>query len=231
MSAYGAISRSSAPQALLPSTIWSVRKDLNASSEFESVPYVTMHHLRLDSAPSGLVEYLSKVFAQEVEDGRTYPQEEKFDQQAFRNYFLAEDLLVGIVGKESAPPQTGGSYGDRNWEDCVVGCYYVKPNYPGRSSHICNGGFIVPPTRRKGGYGSTLAKSYVHYAPKLGYRASVFNLVYVNNEASVRLWERLGFTKAGRIPQAGRLKREDGKGEEYVDAWVVYKSFVEDERT
>lgn len=82
----------------------------------------------------------------------------------------------------------------------------------------------------------------------------MFNLVYVNNEASVRyapllhcsmnskvrrrllsdmdrLWERLGFTKAGRIPQAGRLKREDGKGEEYVDAWVVYKSFVEDERT
>jgi len=41
------------------------------------------------------------------------------------------------------------------------------------------------------------------------------------------LWEALGFTKAGLIPNAGRLK-EDGGGEEYVDAIVFYKRFVED---
>ena len=89
-----------------------------------------------------------------------------------------------------------------------------------------------------------LARSYLHYAPRLGYEASVFNLVYVNNIASVkygygmtsmlcsytnhiicRLWEGLGFTKAGRIPRAGRLRTADGTGEEYVDAWVFYKRF------
>lgn len=43
-----------------------------------------------------------------------------------------------------------------------------------------------------------------------------------------RLWERLGFTKAGLIPRAGRLRRPDGNGEHYVDAHVFYKSFVED---
>lgn len=42
---------------------------------------------------------------------------------------------------------------------------------------------------------------------------------------SQRIWERLGFIKAGLIPKAGRLKRVDGPGEEYVDAWVFYKSF------
>ena len=42
-----------------------------------------------------------------------------------------------------------------------------------------------------------------------------------------RLWERLNFTKAGLIPRAGRLKRKDGQGEEYVDAFVFYKSFVD----
>ena len=41
----------------------------------------------------------------------------------------------------------------------------------------------------------------------------------------VRLWEALGFTKAGRIPRAGRLRTADGEGEEYVDAWVFYKQF------
>ena len=44
-----------------------------------------------------------------------------------------------------------------------------------------------------------------------------------------RIWEGLGFSKAGRIPCAGRLRRkeEDGGGEEYVDAWVIYRSFEE----
>lgn len=104
---------------------------------------------------------------------------------------------------------------------------------------------MVPPTHRGSGFGALLAKSYVHYAPLLGYQASVFNLVYVNNIASVkyglflgamqrrltvlypRLWERLGFSKAGLIPRAGRLRTKDGIGEEYVDAWVFYKSFQE----
>jgi hypothetical protein len=50
-------------------------------------------------------------------------------------------------------------------------------------------------------------------------------------KALSRLWERLGFHKAGRIPRAGRLRRKDGQGEEYVDAWVFYKSFVDDNDT
>ena len=40
-----------------------------------------------------------------------------------------------------------------------------------------------------------------------------------------RLWEALGFSKAGLIPSAGRLRTRDGKGEEYIDAYVFYKSF------
>jgi hypothetical protein len=43
-----------------------------------------------------------------------------------------------------------------------------------------------------------------------------------------RIWESLNFTKAGLIPKAGRLKRADGQGEEWVDAWVFYKCFVDD---
>ncbi|KAJ4483493.1 putative L-azetidine-2-carboxylate N-acetyltransferase, partial [Lentinula aciculospora] len=65
----------------------------------------------------------------------------------------------------------------------------VKLNYPGRPSHISytlNAGFLVPPIHRKGGFGSILAKLYMRYALKLGYRASVFNLIFVHNDASMR---------------------------------------------
>jgi GNAT superfamily N-acetyltransferase len=51
---------------------------------------------------------------------------------------------------------------------------------------ICNAGFVVSANHRGAGYGSLLAKSYVYYAPKLGYQGSVFNLVYVNNVASIK---------------------------------------------
>ncbi len=37
----------------------------------------------------------------------------------------------------------------------------------------------------------------------------------------------LGFTKVGLIPRAGRMRTEFGDCEEYVDAWVFYKSFVD----
>jgi len=132
-----------------------------------------------------------------------------------------------ISGTEQPSFEIEEERAGRAWDDCIVGYYYIKPNYPGRSSHICNAGFVVPPLHRGKGHVKLLAQSYIHYAPRLGYQASVFNLVYVNNAASIKLWESLGFTKAGRIPRAGRLRTKDGKGEEYMDAWVFYKSFIE----
>ncbi|KAF9012506.1 hypothetical protein BDQ17DRAFT_1344028 [Cyathus striatus] len=231
MSAYGAISRPSAGRAL-PSSLWSSAKS--------SRGYITIHHISLATASKheGLIDYLHLVFSQVVEDGMTYPQEGDMTRDTFEAYFFGADVFVGIIGGKDMDDITEteieldihSSKDQRTWEDSVAGFYYVKPNYPGRSSHICNAGFVVPPKHRGSGYGSTLARSYVYYAPKLGYQASVFNLVYVNNIASVRIWERLGFTKAGRIPRAGRLIKADGNEEEYVDAWVFYKSFMKDSK-
>jgi len=194
--------------------------------------------LTLDTARTlpGLVDHLRAVFTLDIEAGRTYPQETIDGAGIFEAYFFAADVLVAILRDDDVAPVSEGemnigidqSRKGRSWKDCVVGFYYVKPNYPGRSSHICNAGFVVCPNHRGSGYGSVLGRSYLHYGPKLGYRASVFNLVYVNNTASVRIWESLNFTKAGLIPRAGRLKRADGQGEEYVDAWVFYKSFVDE---
>lgn len=53
--------------------------------------------------------------------------------------------------------------------------------------------------------------------------------MYVNNTASVRIWEKLGFRRVGLIPKAGRLRMKDGEGEEYVDAGVWWKSFVDED--
>ncbi|KAJ6593514.1 hypothetical protein B0H19DRAFT_919259 [Mycena capillaripes] len=234
MSAYGAIVRSSSVSGPFPATFWDIRRAAADNMQ----PYLTVHHLTISAAKSlpELIDYLGVVMAKEIEAGMTYPQE-TMPPEAFESYFFSGDVFLAI----SSSGGTGGPEGtetnltieearqERTWEECIAGYYYIKPNYPGRSSHICNGGFVVPPIQRAKGYGSALAKSYVHYAPKLGYHASVFNLVYTNNAASVKLWEGLNFKKAGLIPKAGRLRRKDGNGEEYVDAWVFYKSFVDED--
>ncbi|KAH6913931.1 hypothetical protein BKA70DRAFT_1181759 [Coprinopsis sp. MPI-PUGE-AT-0042] len=236
MSAYGAIVKSHTSGDVLPSTIWSTGGLKVEGDTQAAVKHISLHHLTLKDAQKyqGLVEYLRSVFAGVVEEGRTYPQEDNVTPESFESYFFSGDVLVGIAMPGEAASPDGSHFQERDqalrsasedWEAGVAGFYYVKPNYPGRSSHICNGGSVVPPVMREKGYGRALAKSFSHYAPKLGYQASVFNLVYVNNAASVRLWEALGFSKAGLIPAAGRLKKKDGDGEEYVDAYVFYKSF------
>ncbi|KAH9944762.1 hypothetical protein B0H21DRAFT_694559 [Amylocystis lapponica] len=239
MSAYGAI-KTPTRACALPSTIWRFNPKRAGTTN-----YLTVHHLTLTDALAfpGLVPYLHAVFADELERGLTYPQEilpgEVYTQTMFEAYYFAGDVLVAVIGEDTVDAADGtqvdpGAERDtgietarngRSWETCIAGCYYVKPNYPGRSSHICNAGFLVPPAQRGNGVGAVLARSFLHYAPRLGYEASVFNLVYVNNVASVRLWEGLGFTKAGRIPRAGRLRTTDGTGEEFVDAWVFYRKF------
>jgi ribosomal protein S18 acetylase RimI-like enzyme len=92
---------------------------------------------------------------------------------------------------------------------------------------------MVNPVHRGLGIGSILGKAFLRIVPVIGYKASMFNLVFVSNVASIKLWRRLGFQEIGRIPNAGRLrgqgkdKSEGGSGENegYVDAIQFYWDF------
>lgn len=169
---------------------------------------VLMLPLTASSTPASLVAHLRETFNAELERGLTYPQHGPMNEDEFKGYFIGHDLLVGILlsagdvhltrvleahsetplPAEGVPYTTGGSTlelvaeiekatkGD--WELRVAGFYYIKPNYPGRASHICNAGFVVPPRNRGLGLGVVLGQSFLHYAPAIGYRSSVFNLVF-----------------------------------------------------
>lgn len=71
-----------------------------------------------------------------------------------------------------------------------------------------------------------MALAFLAIAPLLGYKASMFNLVFVNNLASVRLWRSLNFQEIGRVPNAGYLRTNQlDDEEEFVDAIMFYYSF------
>lgn len=157
MSAYGSINLPSRANTFLPTTSWPCK----STSPFK---HLTIHHLTLSAAsalssPSTtdlngdtLLSYTHRIFAQVLEDGRTYPQElaegqtwESYTREAFEAYFWAADVFVAIG---SASDEGEGGEGmeveldvekvrkGRTWEECVAGWYYVKPNYPGRASHV-----------------------------------------------------------------------------------------------
>ncbi|KAJ9477144.1 Protein SPT10 [Pseudozyma hubeiensis] len=214
---------------------------LNANGA-EQADYVSASRGKTLRPPPALMEYLAKVFNDELERGVTYPQRAPMELAEFQGYFLGYDLFVGLFlsAQEHASitsadvPEDGLELDDvsrlpdlsqLDYGRQVAGFYYIKPNYPGRSSHLCNAGFVVPPAGRGLGLGGVLGRSFLHYGPRAGYKGSVFNLVYVNNMASVKIWQRLGFTIVGRLPMAGLLKTEDGR-EELTDAYIIFKDFT-----
>jgi hypothetical protein len=158
MSAYGTITVSSSPVNLLPPTTWDLPQPPPGKP---ATPFrrLVLHHLRLDRACAlpGLLEYTHNVFAAEIEAGRTYPQEANahdrpYTRAAFEAYFWAADVFVAVgvgIASDITDNSGGGDYGrntadldlegsrkGQSWEDVLVGFYYVKPNYPGRSSHV-----------------------------------------------------------------------------------------------
>ncbi|KAG9000844.1 hypothetical protein FRB94_005122 [Tulasnella sp. JGI-2019a] len=219
------------PPLVLPLRDTISRPAASAALPVDSIEVTSLciSHVTLETAPADLIQFLHHEFSAELLRGNTYPQEEALDLDAFKAYYFAADVFIGIVVPRDSTPTTLEMAGaGRPWPTCVSGFYYIKPNYPGRSSHICNAGFVVANEFRGRGVGGALARSFLHFAPKLGYKGSVFNLVYASNVASLALWDRLGFTRAGVIPKAGRLRQEDGT-EAFVDAFIIYKSFEETE--
>ncbi|CAI2173330.1 5940_t:CDS:2 [Funneliformis geosporum] len=164
------------------------------------------------------------VFNEIIKEGNTYPQEFPLSLDEFINYFLSYDTFIALNDDDKVLDKIRVEE-SIVWDDILLGMFYIKPNYPGRCIHICNAGFVVPKRHRGKQVGKLMVQSFLQIAPLLGYKSSIFNLVFENNIASIKLWREFNFKEIGRIPKAGRLKKVDGNGEEFVDAIMFYYDF------
>ena len=173
----------------------------------------------LDVSRPELVGQMRDILNNVIAEGMTYPHEEQLTDTGFRQYFLSHDCFSVTIKALPCADQMG------DWssfkEGDVVGCFYIKPNFPGRSSHICNAGFLTRAEAQGQGIGRFMSTWFVPLAKELGYQASFFNLVYKTNARSHALWESMGYTVIGTVPRAGRLSNGD-----YVDAIQYYKDFT-----
>ncbi|KAF2399870.1 hypothetical protein EJ06DRAFT_510996 [Trichodelitschia bisporula] len=168
--------------------------------------------------PFSLLAYLCDQLNREIEKGDTYPMIEPFALEAFGSYWFANFAAVMLLGSiESAEEVQELEARGHDWDKGCLGSFYIKPNYPGRSSHVCNGGFLVTDGARNRGVGRLMGEGYLEWAPKLGYIYSVFNLVYETNVASCRIWDALGFKRIGRVKGCGNLRSSP---DQLVDAII-----------
>ncbi|OUL35022.1 GNAT family N-acetyltransferase [Nostoc sp. T09] len=142
-------------------------------------------------------------------EGKTYPQKQPLSPAEFAAYWLSQDAFVVRAVEQSNIDKPKD----------ILGAFYLKPNFPGRCSHICNAGFIVQPQLRGQGLGKFMGDSMLLIAASLGYEAVMFNLVFETNIPSITLWQKLGFEIIGRIPQAAKLA--DGQ---VIEALMMYRA-------
>jgi L-amino acid N-acyltransferase YncA len=171
----------------------------------------------LDQMQPGEVETVRDLLNQVVVEGVSYPQAQPLSPSDFQAYWMKGEAFVVRralgAGEDSTARATTAQ--------TIIGAFYLKPNFPGRCSHICNAGFIVPPEVRGQGVGRLMGEAMLDLARDRGYRAVMYNLIFETNLPSLKLWESLGFQEIGRIPGAAHLP--DGR---YVDAIMLYCALV-----
>ncbi|MDR3623704.1 MAG: GNAT family N-acetyltransferase [Chlamydiales bacterium] len=100
----------------------------------------------------------------------------------------------------------------------VIGGFYIRPNFPGRSSHIANAAYMLQDTYRGKGIGSLLIKASLHIAKNLGFQAMQFNMVLSQNIVATKLYQKLGFSIIGTLPEAVR-----NPDESYQNGYIMHR--------
>lgn len=105
----------------------------------------------------------------------------------------------------------------------ILGSYFIVTNHQGPGGHVCNCGYMVAAQARGRGLATAMCEHSQQQALELGYKAMQFNFVAASNKGAVTLWNSLGFSTVGRLPNAFC---HPSLG--FVDALVMYKWLMQD---
>lgn len=121
-----------------------------------------------DQVPITLLAYLADQLGREIEKGDTYPMIDPLPLEAFGPYWFGVFGAIMLMGDIPSIEEIHRMAREgHDWEKACLGSFYIKPNYPGRSSHVCNGGFLVTDGARNRGVGRLMGEQYLEWAPKL----------------------------------------------------------------
>lgn len=174
------------------------------NSDTVATAFPIFHHSFI---PKELLSLMHHEFNAEIERGDTYPQLDPLTLDEFCHYWIHSVCVILLETDNLNILQDGDeSCKIKDWSKLFLGTFYIKPNYMARCSHNCNAGFLVNSSQRGKKIGYRLAQVYLKWAPLLGYKYSVYNLVFETNVASWKIWDHFKFDRIGFVPNAGILK-------------------------
>lgn len=132
---------------------------------------------------------LIRIWNEVVEEGEAFPQEEYLDMDSGEEFFKAQSY-TGVAEEDGK----------------VFGLYILHPNNIGRVGHIGNASYAISSEERGRHIGEKLVTDSLEKAKSLGFKLMQFNAVVESNIHARHLYERLGFTSLGTIPQGFRMK-------------------------
>ena len=127
-------------------------------------------------------------FTEVVEAGETYAFPIGLTIDEARGWWVESPPAVTVVAVDES--------------GAVLGSAKTGPNRPGRGSHVATASFMVVSAARGRGVGRALGEWVLAWAREQGYAAMQFNAVVETNVAAVKLWQDLGFTIIGTVPEA-----------------------------
>ncbi|MBQ7744961.1 MAG: GNAT family N-acetyltransferase [Ruminococcus sp.] len=136
------------------------------------------------------IKEMTAIWNEVVEDGIAFPQEELLDEISGAKFF-AEQSRCGVAVDDSGN---------------IAGLYILHPNNVGRCGHICNASYAVSSKCRGQHIGEKLVLDCIAQAKKIGFKILQFNAVVESNIHARHLYERIGFTQLGVIPNGFRMK-------------------------
>lgn len=145
---------------------------------------------------------LYEIFQEVVDSGIQFPYESS-SKEEFKHQFFSPDSQVFVC---LSPTNE------------LIGGFYLKGNYSGRSDHIANAAYMLKKSARGKGIGTQLVKASLQLAKERGFAAMQYNMVLSQNQIAVKLYHKLGFKIVGTIPNA--VRNPDGS---YQDGFVMYK--------
>ncbi len=156
----------------------------------------------VDTCSSEDKKALFAIFKEVVDSGCKFPYENSSAEE-FQTRFFAPTSQIYVC---------------RSIKGEVVGCFYLKSNYSGRSGHIANAAYMIKSSHRNLGIGTLLVKASLHIAKNLNFLAMQFNMVLSENTVAIKLYKKLGFEIIGTIPSA--IQNTDGS---FQDGYTMYR--------
>jgi len=151
------------------------------------------------------MQELFAIFQEVLSRGDVFPYPEETSAAEFAEIWLAPNSFSYVAVDDQA-----------NGE--ILGAYYVKPQWPGRGSHVATATYMVAERARGRGIGRILGEHSLKAAQERGYSAMQFNLVISTNEPAVALWKKIGFKIIGTVP-GGFRHRDLGD----VDTYLMHR--------